>query len=478
MSPPSDDHDCGWRSYAVALQGDVEKLKAELDALKRQVFGKKSEKMPPMERVLRRGKKADPAETLRKRKETALAKEKLVTEQVTLPVPESQRSCPHCQRSDLRPVGEGKVTTVYDYVPGYFRRQRIARETLACRCGQYIITAPGPDKATDKTQYGPGFVAHLITQKCSQSTPFHRLEKEYRWTGIPIARSTMTDLFHRHAELLSPLVRRLLARIAASDVVLADETSVRMLGTTKKAYLWTFIAGNDIGYVFSPDRSGDTPARILGGSQGTLVVDAYTGYNRVTDTGGRTRAGCLAHARRKFFDAFAGDTGDPEAKTALELIHDIYVVEHEAKERQIVGTDEHLELRRTRSRPLLAKLFWWARQERGRHLPKGKMGRAISYLLNNRRALTRFTTNVRVPVDNNRSESALRVVALGRKNFLFVGNEDAGDNIAGLYSLVATCIAHGKNPVEYLTDVLVRINSCPQNQLDELLPHRWQAAPD
>ena len=105
------------------------------------------------------------------------------------------------------------------------------------------------------------------------------------------------------------------------------------------------------------------------------------------------------------------------------------------------------------------------------HVPK-----AIGYALNNHRALTRFTTDPRLPPDNNRSEAALRIVALGRKNYLFVGNEDAGINIAGLYSLVATCAAHGKNPLEYLTDVLIRISSHPQSRIDELLPDRWQPA--
>jgi transposase len=125
----------------------------------------------------------------------------------------------------------------------------------------------------------------------------------------------------------------------------------------------------------------------------------------------------------------------------------------------------------------MARLLCWARRQRGRHLPKGPMARAVNYLLTNHRALTRFLTDVRIPPDNNRSEAALRVVALGRKNFLYVGNEDAGENIAGLYSLVATCLAHGKNPIEYLKDVLMRISTHPQSRIAELLPDAWQPAP-
>jgi transposase len=473
VAMPPDDHACFFREEAARLRADLERVQGELAAIKQRLFGKKSEKMPPMSREVRRGRNADPAETQRKRREAALAKEKLVTEHVAVPVPEAQRCCPRCERRDLRPVGQGKPTTIYDYVPGYFRRRLVLRETLACPCGQFIVTAPCPDKSTDKTRYDVGFIAHLIVAKCADAIPLYRLETQYRRLGIPIARSTMTDLFHRNAELLSPLVQRLLARIAASDLVQADETSLRMLGTTKRAYLWTFLAGNDIGYVFSIDRSGQTPREVLGASTGTLVVDAYTGYNKVTEVGGRTRAGCLAHARRKLFEA---SIGAPEAMTALELIRQVYMIEHEAKEKGVVGTDAHLTLRRTRSRPLMARLLSWGRSQRGLHPPKSTMGRAVAYLLKNHRPLTRFLSNARIPPDNNRSEAALRVVALGRKNFLFVGHEDAGDNIAGLYSLVATCNAYGVNPVDYLRDVLVRISSHPQARIDELLPDRWQPA--
>jgi transposase len=477
LAPPDDnDHECGWRGYALKLQTDLEQVKAELDGLKRRLYGRKSEKMPAMEREVRRGRKGDPGEALRKRREHALAKEKLVGERVVEPVPEPERSCPHCRGRDLRPVGDGKASTVYDYVPGYFRRRVTVRETLSCPCGEYIVTAPCPDKTTDRTRYAPGFIAHIIYSKCSLSLPIYRLEKQYQTIGIPIARSTMTELFHRGAELLGSLARRLLARIAASEIVFADETSMRMLGTKKKAYMWTFIAGKDIAYVFSTGRSGDTPKQVLGGTTGTLVVDAFTGYNRVTKADGRTRAGCLAHARRKFFEALPGFD---EAQIALDIIRELYVVEHDAKEQGIVGTKSHLELRRTRSRPLMAKLLCWTRQQRNRHPPKSKTARAVNYMLNNHRELTRFLVDAGIPPDNNRSEAALRVVALGRKNFLFVGHEDAGDNIAGLYSLVSTCEAHGKNPIAYLTDVLIRIGSHPESRIDELLPDAWQpqAAP-
>lgn len=215
-----------------------------------------------------------------------------------------------------------------------------------------------------------------------------------------------------------------------------------------------------------------TRTEVLGGSAGTLVVDAYTGYNRVTDVDGRERAGCLAHVRRKFFDALS--TAPEAARLALDLILDVYRVEHEAKARQIVRTANHLALRQTKSRHAMDAFHAWLLAEQDRHLPKGPLGQAISYAINQWDTLTLFLDDVRVPVDNNASERALRVVALGRKNFLFVGDPEKGENLAGLYSLIATCEAHDVDPVAYLRDVLLRVDVHPASRIDEILPHRWQ----
>jgi transposase len=168
--------------------------------------------------------------------------------------------------------------------------------------------------------------------------------------------------------------------------------------------------------------------------------------------------------------------GEPEAQQALDLIRDVYLVEHVAKDRGVLGTAEHRALRQAESAPLMAKLKAWLESRQGVHPPKSKLGIAIRYALRQWTELTVFLDDPTVPPDNNRSEAALRVVALGRKNFLFVGNEDAGDNIAGLYSLVASCEANDVNPLEYLRDVMLRISTHPADRIDELLPDRWNPA--
>lgn len=483
------EHFCPWREEAEELRGkltevekrlasndgELDKMRAQLEALTRAVFGKKSEKMPSLAREI--GKKPTRAETTKKRAELAAEKKKLPAEVVEHKVPDTERTCPACS-SEAKPAG-AKTSEEYDYVPGYFRRKVHQRETLACTCGEYIVTAPSPPRVYDRCQYSAGFIASLVVQKCGDSLPIYRIEKQFKRQGIPMSRSTMTELFHRAGQLLASIAARILALIAASDVVLADETTmpmqktVRLAKKPKRSYLWTFVSGNHVAYRFSSSRSGTTPSEVLGGTTGTLVVDAYTGYNAVTGVDGRVRAGCLAHARRKFFDA---SSSHPEALFALDIIRDVYRVEHEARERGLARTAEHLAMRRATSKPLLDKLETWLVEKKDTFLPKGGMGTAIRYALDNWAELTRFLDDAQVPPDNNRSEGALRVAALGRKNFLFVGHEDAGDNIAALYTLVATCEAHGVNPFEYLRDVLMRVSSHPASDIDALLPHRWTPA--
>ncbi len=477
--PPDEDHACGWKARATDLEtklaetaAKLEAVAASMAAMERRFLGPKSEKLPAMDREVRKQRPPDPAAAqVTRRKNAELRATRVVAEDVPHKVPASERKCPKCSGVDLRPVGAGKASTVLDYVPGYFRRRQHVRETLACPCGEHIITAPGPDHSIEGARYGDSFRAFVVVSKCADAIPLYRQAKQMGRLGIPISRSTLTDLLHQAARQLAPLSKRLLELVAASEVVQADETSLKMQKPNKRGFVWTFLSEKLIAYRFSAGRSGLTPSTVLGASKGTLVVDMYTGYNEVTTTGGRTRAACLAHARRRFFEALPYAS---EARTALEMIRDIYVVEHDAKADGIAGTEAHTQLRRARSKPIMDRLHAWIQGRTDQYAPKSPMASAVRYALNNWEELTRFLDDARIPPDNNRSESALRIVALGRKNFLFVGHEDAGENLAGLYSLVATCEANGVEPISYLTDVLGRLGSHPAAALQDLLPHKWR----
>ncbi len=471
------DHDCPLRQTVIDLEEKLAVTCAQLQAMERRFLGPKTERMPSPAKELRRDESEEDIEArrlvgLERRRERAALREKLRQQNVIHHVTADEADCPKCGGVASRPVGEGKETFLHEYVPGYFVRQRHVQEKLACSCGQHIATAPPPPRPIEKGLYGPGFIAHLVVMKCSDSLPLYRLSKQYGRLGIPMARSTLNDLFHAAAQKLEPLYKRLLELIAQSDVVQADETSMKMQRPSKRGFVWAFLAGELVAYRFAAGRSGETALEVLGGTGGTLVVDAYTGYNRVTDVDGRDRAGCIAHVRRKFFEAL--ESHPVEARQALDLILEIYRVEHEARARKIVRSDEHLALRRSRSRPVMDRFRTWVLDQQGRYPPKGAMGQAVRYALNQWNTLLPFLDDARIPVDNNASERALRVVALGRKNFLFVGDEECGANLAGLYSLVATCDSVGADPIEYLKDVLMRVDTHPASQIDDLLPHKWQ----
>ncbi len=486
------DHQCAWREEAEELKAEVGRISGELDALKsqltalqRHVFGKRTERLPPVASELRgeatsaEEKAARDAAAQKKRRERAARKAtECPTREIWHVVPADARHCPVCGSEELKPVGKGRTSEVYEYLPARFERQVHVREVLGCKCGQGWVTAPGPAKVVDRGEYGPGFLAHVVTSKCADAMPLHRLALRVERGGVPMSRSTLTDLFHLSASVLLPLWRHLLQCVAASEVVWADETPLRVLDVkkTKRGYLWTFLTQNAngdwlIGYRFSLGRAGTTPQEVLGGTTGALVVDAYTGYNAVTLPTGRVRVGCWAHCRRRFFEALATA---PEAREALDFILALYRVEAGVRETGVVRTATHRQLRQQHSAPVLEKLHAWLEEHAPRHLPKGPMGQAISYALKQWDALSRFVSDERLPLDNNRSEAALRKAALGRKNFLFVGHEAAGENLAGLYALVATCEANGVNPEEYLADVLLRVQTHPNSRIGELLPHEWK----
>jgi transposase len=468
-----------WREEALRLREQLIELQAELDALKRHVYGKRSEKMPVLLKAHRRtrSKEVNAAEAKKKRQDNALQKKLLEEKTVEHKIPDEKRACTVCDGKEFKALGEGKTSSVLEYVAPRFIRHVHVQETLICLGCKNIMTAEAPEKVIDKGGYGASFIAHLIVQKCADAIPLYRLSKQFKRQDVIISPSTLGDLYHSAADLLRPLADRVMALIALDERVQADETplQVQEKNKTRRAYVWAFLslslAARLIAYRYSAGRSGETPKAVLGKTTGTLVVDGYSGYNVVCEVEGRQRAGCLAHARRKFFDALK--TAPIEAQAALDQIRDVYRVEHIAHEKGIAGSAEHLALRKSDSLPLMNKIKTWLDAQKTLHLPKGPMGQAVSYALNQWDSLTVFLSDARLPIDNNHSENALRAVALGRKNFLFVGNDQAGENLAVLYTLVATCIANDVNPETYFTDVLLRVKSHPAARIDELLPHNW-----
>jgi transposase len=479
MVLPPVDHDCSLKDFVTELANRIAKLEHENAQLKKTLYGARSERSK-MPRV-KTGDGATREQAKATRRARAEAKAQAPTLRVDHKVPTALRRCAACGRTDLAPMGPGKATFVWEFVPAKFVRIEHVQEVLRCRCGGCIVTAPGAPKVVEKGQYGASFLAHIAVAKCADHLPIYRLEKELARKGVPVARSTMNELLHRASALLAPVWTRLLDVIRARDVVLADETRLRILkdasGKPKTGFVWTFGAadvsgGFDVAYHFADSRSGSTPKALLEGTKGVLLVDGYSGYNDVEKVSSRRRAACLAHVRRYFFESLKTA---PIAQHALDLITALYRVEHEAKERQLFGA-AHLEFRNARAGPIREQLKVWLDAQRSCHPPKSPFGVAIRYTLGQWNELGVFLHDARVPLDNNASERSLRRIALGRKNYLFVGDVASGRSLAGLYSLVATCESRAINPFDYLADVLARVQDHTASAIDELLPDAWAAA--
>ncbi len=481
MSEPVPSHQCEWQQATVELQTQLADLKKqfaaqqeEVDALKRRLYGKKSEKLPrPDDALRKRGDilPPDPEELRKKREDGRKWKDDLPVIDMVQALPTELPVCELCGDVPHHPLPP-KVSYTIELVPARVVRHRHLQPQVRCECGHCIVCAPPPPRIGEKVQYGPRLAASLIAAKCIDAVAIERYAKQLKRMDVPISAKTLNDLFHCGAELLVRLYELLLAQVRTHDIVLADETRIEVLEKikTRRGWMWVFLAGDLVVYVFSPSRSGETPLKVLGASEGTLVVDAYTGYNAVTTPKGRARGGCLSHGRRGIFDA---KPSAPEMQVGLDLILDVYKVEHKAKELGIVGTAAHAELRRTESRPAMDKLKTWLLEQKDEQLPESKAGKAVAYMLNQWAHLELFLGNPKVPLDNNASERALRVVAHGRDTSLFVGNDQSGKNLAVLMSLAHTAAACGKNPEVYLADVLVRMFGHPGNRLHELLPQNW-----
>lgn len=471
-------------AQSEALQSERDRLvelEREVRQLKKHFLGPKSEKIPtPLEELRAAdGEKADPELTLKKRLENALLREEFPTRTIQHLVPAAARLCSRCLTS-MRPDLAISAAPIIEYAGNGFVRELHQLEVLVCDTCLRKVTAPEPPRVLEGGLYGAGFMAYLAVAKCGDSIPIYRLEKSFRRLGIPMARSTMNELLHAAARELTPIYERMVALLRESRAVRADETSMRVQKRKKRAFVWTFIAALEsdapepswvVVYKFSPDRSGETPREVLGGTQGYLMVDAYSGYNTVVDVDGRVRVCCNAHARRRFHEAL--ETEPVVARQALDYYLSLYRIEREAKLSGIEGTPAHLALRQSRAKPITETFKAWLELEQPKHMPKSPMGGAIRYALNHWTELTRYLEDPSLTIDNNLSEGALRVVALGRKNYLHFGHDTAGQNIAMLYSLVSSCEANHINPLEYLRDVLLRLRTHPASRIDELLPHRW-----
>jgi transposase len=482
---------------ALRLRMEAEK-KAEIDAILRRFYGPKSERFDPRQLLLF-GLRVD-AMPLDESSVVDEAGEPLVTRRVgnrhehgrqQLPehlprieiehdLADDQKPCPCCGEVRRR-IGR-EVSEQLEYLPASLKVLRHVRHTYACkRCettaiAPQIATAAKPPQPIDKGLAGPGLLAYVITSKLGDHLPLYRLEHIFERQDVSIARSTMCAWLQAAAELVQPLVSLMGDRVKRSRVIHTDETVVPVqapgTGQCRKGRIWTYIGDHQNPYIiydYTPDRTRAGPSNWLAGYKGYLQADAYVGYDGIYLRGDVTEVACWAHARRKFFDAKATD-GKRSAQM-LALVGGLYDVERQAKD---LDESARLELRQQGSVPILDRINAWLDDEGRIVLPRSPMAGAIGYALNQWDALSVYATQGFLAIDNNAAERALKRVAIGRKNWLFAGNDLAGQTAATLYSMIASAEQHGVDPQRYLTGVLAKIPSTPAGELDQFLPDVWK----
>lgn len=470
---------------------EIAHLKLLLDKLQRMLFGAKSEKL--VRHVAQLELQLEELETSRSEEEVSLP---LPLRELVEPKPRaSSRSlpehlprevethrpetscCPGCGGT-LHEFGED-VSEVLEYVPESFKVIRHVRPKFSCGRCETVVEAPAPSRPIPRSYAGPGLLAHVLVAKYCDHLPLNRQSEIYARDGVELDRSTLAGWVGASAALLAPLVEAIRTHVLSASRLHADDTPVPVLapgnGRTKTGRLWTYVRDGRpcadpvppaVWFAFSPDRRGEHPQAHLKSFHGILQADAYAGFHPLYEGGRIVEAACWAHTRRKFHDILAA-TASATASEAIRRIGLLYAIE-----KQVRGSppEARLAARRERAAPLMEELRVWLDQTLQTLSTKSDMAVAIRYALTRWTALTRYLEDGTIEIDNNAAERALRVVALGRKNYLFAGSNPGGERAAAIYSLLGTARLNRINPERYLKHVLTHIADHPINRIAELLP--------
>jgi len=399
--------------------------------------------------------------------------------------------CPECG-GELRLVGED-VSEILDMIAAQMKVIEVARLKKSCRCCEKMVQVPAPSRPIPGSMAGAGLLAYILVSKFDDHLPLYRLNEIFARMGVDIPDSTMVDWCGRAMQVLQPLIERIEAAIMASDLLHADDTPIRVLDRSlrdkgmgkgvKKGRIWTYVrdqrpwAGTPppgAVYYFAPDWKEEHVHRHLQQSSGILQADGYKGYGKLYSSGavGLSRfkeAACWAHWRRDFHDIWTSNKAEI-AREALDRIGALYDIEQ-----SINGQPPEIRLaaRQKQSKPKAEAFRLWAEAQLTRIPGKGDLAAAFRYGLSRWSSLCLFMEDGRVAIDNNAAERALRPIGVGRRNWLFAGADTGAETLARAMTIIETAKMNGLDPQAYLADVLDRIHDHKINRLDELLPWNW-----
>lgn len=483
-----------------ALQEENARLYLAIRQLKQQHYGRKSEKLdvelpqlPGLQNLFDEAglepaeepeeetseQVVDPKKPEKKKKpgRRPLPKD-LPRERIVHDLPETKKQCTCCGHPMVK-FGE-ETSEQLEYIPAQLKVLVHVRNKYACKaCEEGVTLAPLPAQPIPKSMATAGLLAHVLVSKYADHLPLYRQSDMWRRLNIDISRATMSGWVLKCGTLLAPLVDLMRLNIINHDYARADETTLQVLNelgrkATSTSYMWVFmnegLPQKSIVYRYDPSRKGAVAAEFLEGFKGYLQSDAYSGYKHICKDG-IVSLGCWAHARRKFTDIIKTGAKTGKAVEAVAFIAKLYDVERHAKEKAL-PPDKVKELRQQKSKPLMDSYKVWLESTVDKVPPKNPLRAAINYSLNNWSELTRYLDDGRLDIDNNACERAMKPFAVGRKNWLFAGNEVGAHASSVIFSLIETCEANGVEPEAYLKHVLENIHTT--KDLSQLLPYNFK----
>lgn len=475
-----------------------------VDYLKRQVYGSKSETAKALDIQISLFDEAEvesdvnaveptleEIDTYRRKKYKGQRKDKLKDlphDKVLIKTFEEDTICEACG-TQMKRIGEEFVRTEVEFIPAKLRVIDYYREVYECRtCRKngdpYIEKSPMPDPVIPHSFASASSVAYVMHQKFTNGMPLYRQEAEWKNSGLNLSRATMSNwILIASNQWLKPLVDRMHEMMVKEKYLHADETRVQVLreknrSAQTKSYMWVYSTAKECTtpmriYEYHPTRNGDNAKQFLKAFSGFLISDAYQAYNKVDNI---TRCYCWSHLRRCYTDSLPKNHESMEytlPATAINYCANIFAIE-----KTIAGksAEERLKVRQERIKPIVDDFFAWANDIADRKicLPKSKLGKAITYTLNQKEGLTEFLNDGNIPCTNNLAENTIRPFTVGRRAWLFSGSPDGAKASAYVYSIVETAKANNINPFRYLSYVLKNMPGLTYDEnpefLDDLLP--------
>ena len=478
------------------LKYQVDKLNHELKLLRIARFGQKSERFNPDQLDLFADAELPPIEappeeeaekeeityTRKKPKRRNLqeisASGKYPTEQVIHDIDEKDKQCGECDKA-LSVIGDDK-TYMLDRIPAQIKIVEHVKLKYACKCCEgNVKMAKLPKFPIAKSIAMPSLLAYTLVAKYCDHLPLYRQAAMWQREGFDINRSTLSSWVIKLDKVCSPLIPHLQECILNGLYCQADESPIQVLNekdrkNTQKSYMWVFKGGppdkQSVVFKYHPTRAGFVAQDFLKGFKGYVQSDGYAGYNFVAADKYMYQLYCMAHARRKFMEVVKLTKKKGLAHEVIKMIKELYKIEREARKKGL-NPDEIYALRQEKSKPIMDKLKVWLDEHIQTILPKSPTGKAMGYMLKHWEGLYRYLKSGYVEIDNNGIENMIRPLALGRKNYLFMGSPTGADAAANIYSLLATCKANNINPYKYFKKMLENIRYCEtEDDYRQLLP--------